>query len=103
MSRFARVEHRPTKKGRVTWPRVWIIVHTALETGLRVSELRSLNCGDIFLKNREPYLTVTNGKGGKSRRISLSSNLRKHLKESLKWKETVGEDTAQDSPLFCSA
>ncbi|NIM45708.1 MAG: tyrosine-type recombinase/integrase, partial [Nitrososphaeria archaeon] len=70
---------------------------------LRVSELRDLNCGDIFLKNGEPHLIVKNGKGGKSRRLSLSSNLRKHLREFLRWKETVGEDTAQDSPLFCSA
>lgn len=91
------------EKGRVTWVRVWGIIHTALETGLRVSELKDLNCGDIFLKNGEPYLIVTNGKGGKSRRISLSSNLKRHLKDFLKWKKPVGEDVANDSPLFCSA
>lgn len=78
------------EKGRVTWPRVWGIIHTALETGLRVSELKVLNCGDLFLKNGEPYLIVRKGKNGKMRRVSLSSNLRKHLKEFLNWKEAVG-------------
>jgi site-specific recombinase XerD len=91
------------EKGRLTWPRVWAVVHTGLESGLRVSELKGLDCGDLFLKNGEPYLIVRNGKGGKTRRVSLGSNLKKHLKEFLKWKETAGEETGEDSPVFCSA
>jgi len=91
------------EKGRLTWPRVWAVVHTGLESGLRVSELKDLNCGDLFLKNGEPYLVVTNGKGGKTRRVSLGSNLKRHLKEFLKWKEAAEEETGEDAPVFCSA
>ena len=53
-----------SEKGRLTWPKVWTVVHTGLESGLRVSERKDLNCGDLFLKNGEPYLIVKTGKGG---------------------------------------
>ena len=78
--------------------------HYRRMAAMRLHQLRRYpSTATLFLKNGEPYLIVKNGKGGKTRRVSLGSNLKKHLKEFLKWKEAAGEEKGEDAPVFCSA
>ncbi len=67
-------------KGRVVWPRTWMMIHLALESGLRVSELRNVKVKDLHLKG-DPFVHVSNGKGGKERDVLISENLKRHLKK----------------------
>lgn len=71
-------------------------------TGLRVSELVSLNVGDIDLYQKE---FVVLGKGNKERVVYFSDRARFHLKEYLKWRsetewKNVGKMERENSPLF---
>ncbi|WP_417335347.1 tyrosine-type recombinase/integrase [Halobacteriovorax marinus] len=79
--------------------RDFYLIHTFLETGLRVAELASLKAGDFQSKS----LTVQNGKGGKRRTVILSQATQKMLKQFLKIKKQIlCEPTTCDAPLFIS-
>jgi site-specific recombinase XerD len=78
-------------RGRKVWPRIWMMVHLALETGLRVSELANLQVKDLRLKG-EPSVHVSHGKGGKARDVLISDNLRKHLKKHIQANRLRPED-----------
>lgn len=67
-------------KGRTTWPKVEMMIRLALETGMRVSELASVQVHEIDI-SREPSVLVSNGKGGRSRLILVSNDLKKRLKK----------------------
>ena len=69
------------RAGRVTGPLAWAVVDIALSTGLRVSEMASLNIKDIDFKRG--CLTVVRLKRKKKTRESLAigNSLAKHLKE----------------------
>lgn len=47
-----------------------------LHTGLRISEIASLNVGDVFITARKGEIVVKCGKGSKYRRIPMNSDLR---------------------------
>lgn len=70
--------------GRMTWDKIWMMIHTVFNTGLRVSELADLKVGHIHL-GQDPYVKVVNGKGGNSRKVLIQSAkqhaFRKHIKE----------------------
>lgn len=68
-------------KGRMTWPVRWMLVHLAMYSGLRVSEMADLRIKDIHLKNGSPYLYVRKGKRGKDRDVYIDSELARHLRE----------------------
>ncbi|MBJ6361105.1 tyrosine-type recombinase/integrase [Paenibacillus sp. GCM10012307] len=55
------------------------IVYLLLETGVRVSELCSLNRTDVVVQERSGVMKVRNGKGGKERMIPLSRECRYHI------------------------
>ncbi|GAB7057714.1 MULTISPECIES: tyrosine-type recombinase/integrase [unclassified Paenibacillus] len=59
------------------------IGYMLLETGVRVSELCSLNRQDVTINERSGEMIVRNGKGGKSRTIPLSREVRYHLTQYL--------------------
>ena len=67
----------------------------ALQTGLRVSELISLNCGDISLSTGAHVRCI--GKGRKERCTPLRKDCIQALRTWL-----AGRDTTSDSPLFPS-
>ena len=67
-------------KGRTSWPKVWMMVDFALQTGLRVAELANTRIEDLQLKGEEPSVHVL-GKGKKERDVILPKNLVKHLKK----------------------
>ena len=69
-------------------------------TGLRVSELVSLNVGDIDMSRRE--FTVI-GKGQKERTVYFSRAARFHLKDYIKWRmkeESLTAEELKEKPLF---
>lgn len=89
--------------GRTHPVRNWAIIHVALDTGLRVSEICNLRIRDLLLDREYASLIVRNGKGNNKRGVKIGTALRQHLIEFLAWKKENGESTARSAPLFVSA
>jgi len=80
----------------------WILVTLAFQTGLRVSELAALRCGDLYSDGQRPGVLVQNGKGGKARFVRINRYCCKAIRQFLKWKDFSGEPTESVSPVFKS-
>ena len=93
----------PSPDGRTNPVRDWAILHVALDTGLRVSEICSLRIRDVILDRENASLIVRDGKGHKKRGVKMGKDLRDHLLEFLAWKERGDESTSGRAPLFVSA
>jgi integrase/recombinase XerD len=63
--------HAMLDAARVSSQRDYLIIKTLWETGMRVSELLALTPADIEQKHE--VITITNGKGGKERRVLVKS------------------------------
>lgn len=83
--------------------RDYLLVHLAVATGLRVSEISDLNCGDIYPDRKAGYLIVRKGKGNKKRIVRFSSIFRQHYDEYLNWKQACDESIEPDAPLLLSS
>jgi site-specific recombinase XerD len=92
-----------TPDGRENPIRDWAILHVALDSGLRVSEICALELRDVLLDPLHGALIVRDGKGGKKRGVKMGTALREHLTRFVEWKRDVGEPTSNSSPLFVSA
>lgn len=77
------------KRGLMTWQIRWMLVHLAMFSGLRVSEIGNLKIGDIHLKNGSAYIFVRHGKRGKDRDVYVDTELVKHLKEYIQEKKQL--------------
>ncbi|MDA3971810.1 MAG: site-specific integrase [Desulfobulbaceae bacterium] len=93
------------KCGRKTWVTRYMLVHLALNSGLRVSEIAALKMSDLHLVNGEDnYLIVRHGKGrgahGKKRDVYLDQEIASHLRQYIAHKRAWQESASQDSPLF---
>jgi len=64
------------KPKRLTYLRTWILIVVMPDTGCRIDEALNPKASDVDFDNM--LLTVL-GKGGKTRRIPFSSDLRRHL------------------------
>ena len=95
-----RVETSGRKKSAVL---EWVTLEIALFTGLRVHEIASLSCGDLWLDSRSGSLLVQNGKGGKKRVVKFGECLGKDLREYLAWKRGRGEGVDGAAPLLLSS
>lgn len=84
---------------RRDWVRDAFLIHTALSTGLRNSEICDLKVTDLRIGNGSSYLIVQNGKGSKMRRVHFGTEYKRLLKRYLLWKDAQGELTA-DSYLL---
>jgi integrase len=80
-----------------------LIVLLGLSTGLRVSELANLRCGDVFVGDGMSSLVVRRGKGGKPRSVVFNKAVRSDLLGYLRWKEDAGEPVDADAPLLLSS
>lgn len=83
-----------------THPRDRALVEFLYATGLRVSELCSLNVGDIDMGRKEFNVI---GKGNKERTVYFSPASKFHLNDYLKWrisKEGIELDSLSEKPLF---
>ena len=79
--------------------RDFFILHTLLESGLRVSELADLKVGDFCEKS----LIVRNGKGNKRRTVLLTKTAKCMLQDFIKAKKKIlKEPIDPDSYLFLS-
>lgn len=80
----------------------WITIELALNTGLRVSEIAGLACGDVWRGDDGGSLLVRRGKGGRTRLVKFSAQLSGALAEFLAWKEAREDPTDADAPLILS-
>lgn len=85
---------------RRTWVSRYMLIHIALNSGLRVSEIASLKISDLHLTGKENYLIVHCGKRRKKRDVYLDSEIVMHLKSYIEIKKQWGESTVDDAPLF---
>ena len=82
--------------------RAQAIIETFLGSGLRISELAALTCGDLLLGRGESALIVRRGKGGKRRVVGIRPALKRRLRVFLDAKAAKGEAVAPTAPLFAS-
>lgn len=79
-----------TAKGRKTWVTRAFLIHFALYTGLRVSEIADLCIGDLYLTGiSDSYLVVRKGKGNKKRSVYIDAQTKKYIKKYLDYKKKV--------------
>jgi site-specific recombinase XerD len=76
-----------------------------LYTGARISELISLNVGDVWqhekvVKTLELRKAITKGK--KTRQVPLNLEARENIESLIDWKRSQGERLDPDVPLFVS-
>ena len=76
-----------------------------LYTGSRISELISLNVGDVYqhekiVKTLELRKAITKGK--KTRQVPLNLEARETIEGLIEWKRQYGENLEPDTPLFVS-
>ena len=90
------------QKGRTTWPRYWMVIDLAVNTGMRVSEIANLKIGNLYLNSREPRIRVT-GKGNRTRDVFISRTLMEHIRQYLAWKRTMNESAGEDGFLLLSS
>lgn len=83
--------------------RDWFTITLALSTGLRVSEIANLCCGDFWLEGERASLIVRRGKCGKRRIVKFSADFKKGLNDYLEWKNRTGEDCSPEAPLILSS
>jgi site-specific recombinase XerD len=89
------------KANRTTWVTRYMVIHLALHSGLRVSEIASLKASDLHFNGKDNYLIVQCGKRGRKRDVYLDQELVKHLQDYLGIrKNTWNERLDSDSPLF---
>lgn len=85
-------------RDRKSAERDYFLFSFILNTGLRISELASLNVGQV----RERKTLEILGKGGKIREIPLNKAIQSHVEEYLKLKKRRGEGIFDTDPLFVS-
>jgi len=89
------------EKKRSTWVTRYMLIHLALHSGLRVSEIASLKIGDLHFNGIDNYLIVQCGKRGRKRDVYLDKELVKHLQNYLDIKKNLWNDSIDnDAPLF---
>jgi len=88
-------------EGRKNWITRYMLLHLALNSGLRVSEIADLNVGDLHMNGKDNYLIVQNGKGKRKRDVYLDTEIVGHLQEYLEIREKEWEEVIEETaPLF---
>ncbi len=93
---------RAKKRGVLGPVRDWMILDTALSSGLRASELTAVKIGDLLLGRGKQAVRVRKGKRGKDREVIIPVELKEHLLEFFQWKTGVGQGTKPGDLLFVS-
>lgn len=87
-------------KRQPTAIREWLAIDLLTGTGMRVSEVVDLRCGDLHCGYGECEIFVRNGKGGKSRTIQIQESLKTHIRQYIGWKIERQEPIGEDDYLF---
>ena len=97
--RLLKVIEDDLRLAREKYPRLWLLrfrdavmVHTLLNTGLRVGELCDVLLSDLTIGERKGSILVRSGKGRKQRSVALMNETRKELAEWLKIRPQTGTD-----------
>ena len=86
---------------RRKWINRYMLVHLALNSGLRVSEIAALKLSDLHLNGKENYLIVQHGKGKRKRDVYLDHEIVDHLKSYIVLKRDIWQESMEsDAPLF---
>ena len=64
--------------------RDWMIIDLALQGGLRVGEISNFEIKDLYIEKGHSHLLIRQGKGNKSRLVTIGESLRNHLRRFLK-------------------
>jgi len=88
------------EKGRIKWQVRWMLVHLAMNTGLRSSEIAKLTIQNVHIIAKPPYLFVHQGKRGKDRDVNIDRELTKHLQEFIGLKKSYKQSIEPTSPLL---
>ena len=78
-------------KNRTQPIRDWLIIRLALFSGLRASELASLQVTDFFIGYARSEILVRKGKGDKKRIVRIGPELKRDLRWFLRWKSQNNE------------
>ena len=71
--------------------RDWLIIHLAIFSGARVSEISDLKVTDCFIGYGRAELMIRCGKGKKQRVVKIGEHLKKCLRWYIRWKSQEGE------------
>lgn len=90
-------------KRRKSFVRDWMIIHTAIFTGLRRAEICNLRVADLRIASGQSHIVVRTRKGGKTNQVvHVGREYKRTLKKYLHWKMDNGELTP-DSYLLRTA
>jgi len=78
----------------------WMVVDTALSTGLRVAEFTALRCGDVDFNRSCLAVTRVKRKTQKPETLAIGKDFAEHLREFMEWKARVGQPTEKTDALF---
>jgi len=88
-------------KGRMTWPIRYMLVHLALSSGLRVSEIAALRLEEVRLKAKPPYIFCMQWEAREIQGLYIDRELVSHIKQFIWQKNTVWDQLInEDAPLF---
>jgi len=71
-------------KGKFNAIRAWMIINLGLQAGLRVGEISNLEIKDLYIEKGHSHVLIRQGKGNKSRLVTIGESLRNHLRRYLK-------------------
>jgi len=77
------------KENKTVPARNWFMIELGLFTGLRVEEMVNLKSDDLHLEGKQSSLTVSKGKGNKTRTVYLSEAFKKECLFYLQWKKEI--------------
>ena len=70
--------------------RDWMIIDLAIQAGLRVGEISNLEIRDLFIEKGHSHIHIRQGKGNKSRLVTIGESLRKHIHRYLRERKFRG-------------
>ena len=81
----------------------WIFVVLGLNTGLRISEIASLQCHHVIVSGAiYSHVLVANGKGDKARRVPLNAPSLEAIANYIQLKASFGEKIVGEEPFLRS-
>jgi len=79
-------------KGQLNAVRAWMIIDLAIQAGLRVGEMSNLIIEDLFIEKGHSHIHIRQGKGNKSRLVTIGESLRNHLRRYLKERKSKSQN-----------
>ena len=92
-------------KGQLNAIRAWMIIDLALQAGLRVGEISNLEIKDLFIEKGHSHIYIRQGKGNKSRLITIGESLKNHLRRYLKERKSKSKNlfTSERSDMMTTS